>query len=220
MADVFDSEAGVKEKMGITGAKIVPEVKLTPLEKVDASNFERSDPLLFMRRDKGPGKPLDQELVELGKASIDVFRRYLAGMANHARASGFKENYDFGTVAKMVGNAGISDAGPDGRFFLTFSTTNMLSDTDWRVSSSSMLFDREIKSFESYPARLDDDDFILGQKAGKKEYEVVGTFADLFSQHGEKMGEALKGAGWEKLAETSVSDFDRHSGWLDKHDQE
>lgn len=193
----------LRDDLGIKETRSAEEA-LTPLNQVPDYLFERRDFSLLLLARKEEPKPLDPKLLELAELSLEAYRRLLEELHEY-------RGEEYGKDVKVVGRIGVSPVGPEGRYSVNFSTTNLQGEDDPQVVVSTFIFDRTpSKLDESYPAR--EENWVVGRQDGK--LQVVGNYKELHDASGGKLAERLKVDGWTDISEIWAADVNRHAGFL------
>jgi len=196
--DIIRNEMGVRDDERKASS-------LRPITKLDDGDFRRGS-LGFLFGGGGErGKPLESSVLDRGKLTVEVYREILGKQGE------ILDKPDYGDHAKIVGQISVSGTGPEGRYLVNFTTTNVNGEDDWRASVNTMLFDEASKDLDrSYPAR--EDNWIYGEKDGK--LSLIGNYKEQFERSGGKIAGTLAQEGWKNLGEVWAADIDRFGGFI------
>ncbi len=196
-----------REEMGIRDDER-EATRLTPMSSLQDSDFERSTGLEWLSGRHAEKKPLEPAIVERAKLAVEAYKRGLEEMKQY-----HDDDPEYGEHVQIVGNVRVSNAGPEGRYMVNFTTTNVRGEDDWRAAANTMMFDERANDLDhTYGAREWSGNWVYGERDGK--LSLIGQYKDQYDKSGGKLTEALTNAGWTNLGEVRASDTDRHAGFI------
>jgi len=169
--------------------------ELTSMGQFTNELFERKEGFFSSLGEKENNKPLDPVVIELSNISLLEYNKF----------------HDKRDNVKVVGKVKVSEIDPKQRYMLTFFTTNVEGENDWRVTASVVAFDVHASSLDKdFPARR--KHWVVGEKNGSK--EIIGNYGQLYESSNGKLTHHLKTQGWKNISEIWAVDVNRHAGFL------
>lgn len=173
--------------------------KFTPISEITDDMFEPGQVMSwFTKASAEKQAPLKPDLIEMSRLCLQAY------------AEQREENP---TGPKIVGQISVSPAGPEGRWLVNFTSTQIEGDNDLAARSSTFLFDIAPTNLDELsPART--KHLVVGRRKGEVKMEIIGTWQDLWGASLGKLSEGLQAQGLSDIGEIWAADTDHHTGFF------